>query len=1021
MKVTKRILSLLLVFLMLFAMAGCVTTPDETTAAPGTTGNPGANVDKGTYTVKLTTAGGMALSGYQVLIYDDPACKAENIVDMGKTDENGNAKFTLKKNGEYYIQLDKAMLKGYDVKEYYEFDGTTADLTLTSALIQGESVSSNVFKLGDVMYDFSFEDSSVLICSECNTKNDNDGTLAAQVCSACGASLQDADYQTVTLSEVLAEKELVVLNFWYSTCYWCVEEFPVLQQAYEMLGDKVEVFGLNPYEEDSANSVASFKANSNLTFPMGKVEMTFNPSSFLDPATNSAITGYPTSVFVDRYGVICMIEAGAVTTLTDWSCIMSHFVGDDYEQILVRDPADIVEKIEPTVENPTSEEIDNAFTGSDDVKVTYRWEEGKDAQYAWPFLAGEKDGESCIYASNSGIYESFSLMYVDVTLEKGDVLAFDYWASSEKNCDVLYVIVENQPIYTLSGVRDGWSSAYCWIADEPGTYELALCYQKDSDDSTVRPEEEDKIEDNVYLKNLRVVSIADIDTASYLPRQAGNKNESGTYDYVDVVLNEQDGYYHVGTENGPLLLAGLYDYTQLSQEEYLYMWSENKEIVDAEGHNYHEDLIPYYSAATNSNLLGWCTVTEELAEILKVVADIKGSTEDEKEWLLLCKYFDAYGTNGVQLEDPVAGLKKWSALTATEGVGVETNMLSFNGNPIMPKGKMARFTPTKSGAYRITSSTNFRDSLEAWVLVDEYDGFIYEYQHDEMLSYLYCDNNNVTIVMYMEAGKNYYISMSPYDNTAVCDIWYDIEYVGESYDLFRSCSPAGWFTTRDEISMDEDNLISIGIDVILNPEDGLYHQDLGKDENGNQLYGSIVYAYFIGGTPLFSDPITDVPLYNEDGTPKLDAVTGEQLIIKGMINKGGFDFTLSADDEQILHYLEMHKGDQEATLDYINNLPVVYDMETVLDVFAGKYHGLCDSDGDPIKDANGNPINYDMTEEMRTYLDKMISDSEHPELEGCVPVDARLAEMLQSLVDKYSFAGVEYSWLKLCYYYDHLG
>ena len=49
------------------------------------------------------------------------------------------------------------------------------------------------------------------------------------------------------------------------------------------------------------------------------------------------------------------------------------------------------------------------------------------------------------------------------------------------------------------------------------------------------------------------------------------------------------------------------------------------------------------------------------------------------------------------------------------------------------------------------------------------------------------------------------------------------------------------------------------------------------------------------------------------------------------------------------------------------------------------------------------------------------ASSTAPELEGCVPVDARLAELLQALMDKYTFSGVDYSWAKLCYYYQHLG
>ena len=40
---------------------------------------------------------------------------------------------------------------------------------------------------------------------------------------------------------------------------------------------------------------------------------------------------------------------------------------------------------------------------------------------------------------------------------------------------------------------------------------------------------------------------------------------------------------------------------------------------------------------------------------------------------------------------------------------------------------------------------------------------------------------------------------------------------------------------------------------------------------------------------------------------------------------------------------------------------------------------------------------------------------------GCMIVTVELAELLQMLMDKYTFEDVDQSWLKLCYYYDHLG
>ena len=52
--------------------------------------------------------------------------------------------------------------------------------------------------------------------------------------------------------------------------------------------------------------------------------------------------------------------------------------------------------------------------------------------------------------------------------------------------------------------------------------------------------------------------------------------------------------------------------------------------------------------------------------------------------------------------------------------------------------------------------------------------------------------------------------------------------------------------------------------------------------------------------------------------------------------------------------------------------------------------------------------------------DDLIDDG-HEERKGCVIVTEELAELLQLLVDKYTFAGVDNSWKKLCYYYDYLG
>ena len=80
-----------------------------------------------------------------------------------------------------------------------------------------------------------------------------------------------------------------------------------------------------------------------------------------------------------------------------------------------------------------------------------------------------------------------------------------------------------------------------------------------------------------------------------------------------------------------------------------------------------------------------------------------------------------------------------------------------------------------------------------------------------------------------------------------------------------------------------------------------------------------------------------------------------------------------------------------------------YEFYKIAEVRAGIYHG------------NG----VDMTDKMREYCAKMIVGD--PEKSGCVEVNEELAEILQMLMDKYTFEGVENSWVKLCYYYEYIG
>lgn len=923
MKHMKKLLSAVLMLALILSMAACAFGGDDPTGATAPTDGGGR------YQVTIRSAGGMALEGIGVYIYigDDRSA----MVDFGQTDASGVASFDLPVRSDYCVVLS-GVPKGYTAQESYRFTGNAVSITLTSSLIMDETLPSTL-KAGDVMYDFSV--------------TTPDGTK-------------------LTLSEILAEKELVLLNFWYVGCSWCVEEFPYMQQAYEQFGEDVAVIALNPTDSDSAISL--FQSQYGLTFPMAACPTAWTQTF--------GIQGYPTSVFIDRYGVICLIEAGAITSLRPFTHAFGHFTAEPYEQNVYGNLSELVSNVKPTFTMPPAEEISQALDGGK-LDVTYRPEtEGEDAEYAWPFIVTEKNGETCLKASNQGIEASYAILYADVYLEAGQAVGLDYLTSTEKGCDVLHVIVNDQAVYQISGVsaEEAWQPCYPWVAEEAGNYEIALCYLKDGDT--------DEGDDTVYLKNLRIVDASDIDAPTYIPRFAATADENDDYTYVNIVYSEADGYYHVGSADGPLLLADLMNYTQLSENKTV--WELVYEgIATKDGKNFYDDMVSYFSYASNSALSGACTVNKELADWLKIVSDNVGFDGTENEWLKFCKYYQSYGTDS-QLADPIKGLANFSAYEAKLGKNIETNCFYYD-RPIMPRGLMAKFTAPKAGVYRITSRSASIHGVEGWIFGEDRSQDYYTYEHDERRD---DDGLNVSMLYYLGAGESCYIDIAFWDIYEVGYVYYDIEYVGATFKLLRLASPSYYTYDSDATGDTMYDIISGGIDVILGP-DGYYHQDLGKDAQGKQRYGSLLYADFTGTTGVFNQAI---------------ATVGE---VKGMIDMGGFDFSRTEDDQYILSVLAEHDYDIAATDAYLREYwGADYEANAaeyhLQEVYEGISHGQ----------------SRDYTAEMRGYLSKMIPSGD---TRGCVPVDARLAELLQMLMDKYTFAGVENSWTKLCYYYDELG
>lgn len=938
MKATQKALALLLALAMMATMmvsvfTGCTPGSGGTetdTEAGGETqpqeSETSASETKVSYTVKVQTVGGLLMEGVNVYVYSNAALDEMN--GYVATDANGVAQFSLKAGKDYHVVLS-GVPDGYNVQDSYTFDDTrNATITLTSSVIEDTDLTGVSYDLGDVMHDFTTVDS---------------------------------DGNTHRLSDILKEKKACIINFWYSTCSPCVEEFPYLNATYEKYKDKAEVLALNNYSGDDEDAVKLFKANYGLTIPMGKDYSTLGSAM--------GLTGYPTTIVVDRYGVIVLMITGG-TTEAVFEAAFAHVTADDYVQKLFTEMEDLLPTEKPNVQMPSSDEMAAVFNKGE-VTVTYAPETVMpDAEYSWPFIIGEKNGTPCILSSNMGKDNSYATLYANIELKAGEAIAFDYFASTEEATDILFVLVDRKDIYQISGESSQWNTCYPFVALKDGTYELSFCYFKD---------ESDKVgDDTVYLKDLRIVPSESIDVASYIPRYAANDLREDGYgyeSYVDVVYNETDGYYHVGTVDGPILLADLMGSTRFSGESVYSLAYTGKMVLN--GKNYYEDILPYFTMASNATVNGLCSVTKELAELLKVMALAEGiESDNENQWLQMCCYYDAYGTGGVQFPSPVLGLSAETAYKATLG---DENYVTYT-RVIMPRGLWYEFIPETSGAYRITSHSDIL--VEGWIFMADKTEYYADGGGERLFfmeqpeAYL----TNVSMVVYMEAGTPYYIDIAYADVYQTGTFNFSVEYLGESYKQFMAASP-GYFTVPDDGGITDDPAIieALGIDVIMG-SDGYYHEKLADGSEG-----SIVYADFTYASAVFNKSINE------------------------MIELGAFDFSKTQTDQEIAVYMEMY-GDQvkEKLKDmYGDSFDTWAEFVKLDECLAGISHG----DGENKTDA------------IKAYAATAITDESTPELVGCVPVDAELAELLLELMGKYSF-GVENSWTKMCYYYrnvDHVG
>ena len=209
-------------------------------------------------------------------------------IGSATTDKDGVALITVPKRSAYRVTL--TLPQGYEAEPEYRFATTTVNITIRKSAVQNELDHSQAqYGVGKTMTDFS---------------------------------LNDTDGNTYRLSELLKEKKLVILDFWYTTCEPCKLEFPFFEAAIQKYGDDMALLAIDPI--DSLRAITALRNQLNakpstaVSFPM--LKDTCNLSLGFD------VTTYPVTVFIDSNGRIMEIHDGAFMSQSDFLATIQKYL-----------------------------------------------------------------------------------------------------------------------------------------------------------------------------------------------------------------------------------------------------------------------------------------------------------------------------------------------------------------------------------------------------------------------------------------------------------------------------------------------------------------------------------------------------------------------------------------------------------------------------------------------------------------------------------------------------------------------
>lgn len=270
----KKAICLLLSLVLALSCAACGGDAGKETTGAATSGTE-------TYTVTVRNQSEAPLAGVGVYIYTDET--RNDLVWFARTDDQGSVSFEHEAAEGFVIVLEN-LPSGYQAEETYTVTGPVTQIVLETQMTEIGDLTGVTYSKGDVMGDFSV--------------TAPDGTV-------------------YTLSEMLAEKKIVVLNFWYLECQPCKSEFPYLQAVYEQYGDQFALLAMNPVNTDDA-AIAAYQNANGITFPMVSCDSAWEKAMKL--------SAYPTTVVIDSTGTISLIHAGVVSSAQEFANLLAGYI-----------------------------------------------------------------------------------------------------------------------------------------------------------------------------------------------------------------------------------------------------------------------------------------------------------------------------------------------------------------------------------------------------------------------------------------------------------------------------------------------------------------------------------------------------------------------------------------------------------------------------------------------------------------------------------------------------------------------